>query len=141
MPKLSVNQLSGLTGKTRATVNKALDAVTPEIGEKSAKLYDSKIALEIIYGARGGASGGEEGYISNQEANRLLTLERRAEIQLDIEIKRKERIPLDVVSQINDEVFSGAAAIIKGHLGKKLTSVVIKDILALFRDIPGRLKW
>ncbi len=45
-----------------------------------------------------------------------------------MEVTRKERIPLDVVEEINDEAFSNVAAMLKSHTGKFLTEELVNDI-------------
>ncbi len=139
MPLLSINQIAMYTGKTRSTVTKALDAIPATDGPKRAKLYDSKIAFEAIYCRRGDQPGSD--FISESESRRLLNLRRHEEIGLDMEIKRKERIPVDVLNQVNDDVFQSAAALLKTNKGRSLSEEIVNDIMAQFLDIPNRLKW
>lgn len=133
MPRLSINELATLTGKTRATVTKRLDGIDPaEDKGKVGKLYDSKIALEKIYLAAN-ESGGE--FISSAEAQRQLTIARKEQIDLETACTRKERISLDVLEETNDEIFSNVAGILKAHEGKKLSSESIGDMLSELRRI------
>ena len=132
MPLLSINELHGLTGKTRATVTKSLDGVAFKDGPKKAKLYDSRVALPKIYQASE-ADGGE--YVTAQEAQRLLTIARRQQIDLEMEVTRKERIPLDVIEEVNDRAFSNVAGMLKAHEGKTLTAAAIGDMLTELRSV------
>lgn len=47
--QISVSELERLTGKDRRDIRKQLDGLGFVVGDKNAKLYDSKIALERIY--------------------------------------------------------------------------------------------
>ena len=131
MPNLSVNELAQLTRKTRATVTRRLDGIPFLDGPKSAKLYPSHVALEKIY--QGDESGGE--FITNAEAPRLLTIARREQIDLEMEVTRKERIPLDVLEDVNDRAFSNVAGMLKAHEGKVLTTDGIADMLTELRSV------
>jgi hypothetical protein len=104
MPSISINELHQLTGKTRATVTKALDGLAFTEGPKAAKLYDSKTALEKIYHAR---DEDGETYVSNAEANRLLTIARREQIiveqrgqELKNELTAGALIPTSVAAKV-----------------------------------------
>ena len=132
MPNLSINELSGLTGKTRATVKKALDSIPFLDGPNSAKLYPSKVALEKLYHAPD-KDGGD--FITAAEAQRQLTIARKEQINLEMEVTRKERIPLDVIESANDTAFSNVAGMLKAHEGKTLTSEAIGDMLTELRSV------
>lgn len=131
MSKCSEVELSLLTGKTRATVRKKLDGQPFEPGAHKAKLYDSILALEILYGAQ--SDGG--GTISAAEAAKRLTEKRTAEIELNMEVKRKERIPIEVTETVNDRVFSNVSGMLKATIGKKMTAQIVNEIYSEFRTI------
>ncbi len=137
MPNVSINELASWTGKTRATVTKALDGVPFLDGPKSAKLYPSKVALEKIYLGKDEAG---ESFVTNQEATRLLTIARREQINLEMEVTRKERIPLDVLTEINERTFSNVAGLLKSHEGKELDTTLINDLFTEFREIGARIR-
>ena len=139
MPLLSINQLAIFTGKTRATVTRAVDGISPTDGAKKAKLYDSKVALEAIYCRNADQESGE--FITESESRRLLNIRRRDQIDLDMEITRKERIPIEVVNAVNDDVFQCVAGLLKSNKGRALNEEVINDIMSHFFGIPKRLKW
>lgn len=136
MPKFSEIQLSDMTGKTRDTIRKRLEGIPHERGPKNAKLYDSKTALERIYG-QSNEDGSE--FITAAEAQRLLTIARRSEIDLNMEIARRERIPLAVIEATNDRVFSNVAGLLKAHVGKPLDEVLVADIFTELRSIGAVL--
>ena len=117
--KISELRLAELTGKTRATIRKRLANTPHEKGPHKARLYDSKIALEIIY--RGETEGGET--LSLHEEQRLLTKTRREEIELNMQVIRRERIPLDDIAEINERAFSNIAGILKSRLGKQFDEI------------------
>jgi len=137
MPFLSISGLASLTGKARGTVGKALDGLTSKPGPKGAKLFESKAALEKLYSAAGESGGA---FVTLAEAQRLLTISRTEEIRLNMEILRKERIPLEDVLEINEEVFLHVAGVLKSHAGKMLTEELVNDIFAQFRRIGEKLE-
>lgn len=146
MPLLSINKLSELTGKTRETIGKKLDGVPHNLGEgdkRPAKLYDSKVALEILYLGRRADGGDEEGParpITIQEAARDLSIARTEQIALAMQSARRERIPIEDVNGINEEIFLHVAALIKTNTGKPLTDELVNDIFAAMRDIGRKVK-
>lgn len=133
MPNLSINELSILTGKTRATVTRKLDGMEPVAGPKASKLFPSAAALDRIY--YGGQEDGSE-IVTQTEATRQLTVARKAQIDLEMEVTAKKRIPLEVAESINEQVHSNVAGIIKAHRDKTLTEDVIHDILTELRRVP-----
>ena len=138
MPKVSENELSELTGKTRATVRRRLVDVPSEEGKHRARLYDSKVALEAIYIGIGGSEGEQ---ITASEAQRQLTIARKAEIDLNMEVIRRDRIPIEIVESVNDDVFGNVAGLLKASEGKTMTEEAIRDIMTELRSIPQKLKW
>jgi hypothetical protein len=132
VPQLSINELSILTGKTRATVAKGLDSLPFAEGPKQAKLYDSKAALAKLY-----LAPSEDGsdFITPAEAQRQLTIARKQQIDLEMEVTRKERIPLDVIEAGMDRIFSNAAGLLKAHAGKELSETLLSDIFAELRRL------
>jgi hypothetical protein len=145
MPLLSINKLSELTGKTRESIGKKLDGVPHNLGngdKRPAKMYDSKVALEVLYlGHR--ADGGDEieGRMPTPaEASRDLNIAKKAEIDLKMEVLRKERIPVEDVTVVNEQVFANVAAIIKAHTGKELTPDLVNDIFTEMREVGRKIK-
>jgi hypothetical protein len=74
------------------------------------------------------------------EAQRLLTVARRKQIDLEMEVTRRERVPLEVLEEINEEAFSNVAGMLKANTGKALTEELVNDLYALFRDIAAKVK-
>lgn len=138
MPFLSINELHQLTGKTRATVTKHLDGVSFKDGPKKAMLYDSQVALERLY--RGESSGDDGEPISKLEAERQLTIARKNQIDLEMEVTRKERIPLDVVDEIDELALTNIIGMLKAQEGKTLSPELIGDILTEMREIGAKVK-
>ncbi len=136
MPLLSITELHKLTGKTRATVTKSMDGLTFQPGPKSGKLYDSKLALAKLYGV-----AGEDGTdsVTAQEASRLLTIARRQQIDLEMEVTRGDRWPKEDVENIHETSLSNVAGLLKAHEGKALTPELIRDIFTELREVPAKL--
>ena len=135
--KFSENQFAQMTGKTRATIRRKLDGLEYEDGSHRARVYDSKSALERIYGVDPGADGE---FVTEAESRRLLNLKKLEEIELDMQVKRKARIPLELIEQVNDRTFSGIAGTLKANSGKVLTEDLINDLFAELREIGAALK-
>ncbi len=136
MPLLSINELHKLTGKTRATVTKSMDGLTFQPGPKSGKLYDSKLALAKLYGVAGEDGTGS---VTAQEASRLLTIARRQQIDLEMEVLRGERWPSEDVEAIHETSLSNVAGLLKAHESKTLTPELIRDIFTELREVPAKL--
>jgi hypothetical protein len=136
MPLLSINELHKLTGKTRATVTKSMDGLTFQPGPKAGKLYDSKLALAKLYGVAGEDGTGS---VTAQEASRLLTIARRQQIDLEMEVLRGERWPSEDVEAIHETSLSNVAGLLKAHEGKTLTPELIRDIFTELREVPAKL--
>jgi hypothetical protein len=136
VPLLSINELHKLTGKTRATVTKSMDGLTFQPGPKSGKLYDSKLALAKLYGVAGEDGTGS---VTAQEASRLLTIARRQQIDLEMEVLRGERWPSEDVENIHETSLSNVAGLLKAHEGKTLTPELIRDIFTELREVPAKL--
>ncbi len=96
-----------------------------------AKLYDSRVALSCIY--LGG--GTEEGAQTEAESRRLLNIKRTAGIELDMQTKRKERIPLADLEAVNERAFSNVAGMLKAQRDKLLTEQTINDLLTELRSV------
>lgn len=138
MPQLSENQFSEFTGKDRKTIKRLLDGLQFTEGPHKARLYESKDGFERIYL---GVPGEDGATVTSFEAVRLLNIKRAEEIALDMEIKRKQRIPLEIVTQADDETYQSIAAILKSRKGKRLDEPVINEIFDLLREIPAQRKW
>lgn len=78
---LSINQLSLLTGMDRATITKRLKETPWRPGAKQAKLYDTTVALPLIYNV--GVSGETLEHLNPQREKALLDRERRRIAELD----------------------------------------------------------
>lgn len=125
MPQVSINWLSDHTGKDRRTIKKRLDGIAQTDGK-----FDSKAALEAIFLD----FGGDDEKITTPEAVRRLTIRKDAEIALDMEIKRKERIPIDDIKTAQNEAFQAVAGTLKANCGKVLDLALINEISATIRD-------
>ncbi len=138
MPLLSELKFSELTGFDRGTVKRRLDGVDHQPGPRRGRLYESKIALERLY--RGESAGEEGDPISKLEAERQLTIARKQQIDLEMEVTRKERIPLDVVDEIDELALTNIIGMLKAQEGKTLSPELIGDILTELREIGAKVK-
>lgn len=92
----SINQLSQLTGMDRATITKRLKNAPWRPGAKMAKLYDTTVALPLIYSA-GDVSGESPEQLSPQREKALLDRERRRIAELERQEREKRLVAVDVV--------------------------------------------
>ena len=127
--QLSINQLSDLTGKDRRTITTRLKDLAHVDGAKGAYLYEASEALEQIY------------YGDNSKPD--LERKRCEEIDLNMEIKRKQRIPLPIVSSLWDAGMQSFAATLKAARGKVLDTTKINDLLDILRSVklPPPNEW
>lgn len=125
--QLSINQLADLTGKDRRTITQRLADLHHVDGSKGAYLYESDEALAMIY----------------QSANARDELDKRRceDIALNMEIKRKQRIPMDIVAAIWDAALQAFAATLKAARGTKLDAKKINELLAKLRSTKLPLQW
>jgi hypothetical protein len=132
--KVSINQLSELTGFDRRTVKGRLKNIKFTLGAKKANLYDSSEALAQLYGA-----DSEEGELVSYEHARIQNLQADTKLkQVTREEKEKQRIPIGVVQSVNDSVLQEVAAQIKASgLQEKTVNAIFEQL----RSIPERLKW
>ena len=97
MQKLSVSQLSDLSGKTRETCAKRLKnaALVAAPGPRNAQLYESDKALAAIYGA---VEGGDQGALMRAK---VADLEAATTIKnLRIAVERGHLIPGEIVEKV-----------------------------------------
>jgi hypothetical protein len=137
MPELSIHQLADLTGMDRKTISNRLVGVAfVSTGDykNAAKLYEPRVALPAIY-----RTASDENVTAAQAAVNL-SVARREEIDLNMEVTRKERIPLGILCEINDETFSNVAGLLKSHAGKTLTEELVNDLFTELRSIGAKVK-
>lgn len=107
----------------RKTLTKRIRAGDIEPGE------DGKFSTEQICAA----------VFGDYRSEQLRELRGRADkVELENECTRKERIPMDIVRDVNDSVEQEIAAIIKTS---GLSTADCNRIYEQLRDIPNRLKW
>ena len=125
MPLVTANWLARYTGKTWRTISRRID----KLAKDKRGCVDSIAAFDAIYY---GTGNGE--YISTPEAVRQLTIAKKAEIDLEMEIRRGDRVPVEQVRQKANEVFQAFAAIIKANRNRVLSETVINEIFESLRD-------
>jgi hypothetical protein len=128
--ELSISQIANLTGKDRHTVAIRMSGLCFKDGRKGAKLYESTEALAAVYSA---------GNLEDARAKQALS--QAALNTVREQILRKTRIPIEIVTQVMDEIFQSMAATLKAANGKTLNPELINELFAKFRSIPAKLKW
>lgn len=124
--QVSINQLSELTDKDRRTITTRLKDLAHVDGAKGAYLYEASEALELIY------CGDRKGDLEQKRCD---------EIDLNMEIKRKSRIPLPIVSAIWYAGLQSFAATLKAARGKILEPGKINELLGILRSVKLPLEW
>jgi hypothetical protein len=134
-PRLNIRQLSRLTGKMRETIGDRLHGL-PHTLTNGHKLYDTQAALELIYVGKTGDDGG----ITEAESRRRLNIAKTRSLELDDEIKRKTRIPIDLILDLHTATYGQIVAIIKGQLDRLMTLDAINECFAALRGIEVQAK-
>jgi hypothetical protein len=134
-PRLNIRQLSRLTGKMRETIGDRLHGL-PHILTNGHKLYDTQPALELIYVGKTGDDGG----ITEAESRRRLNIAKTRSLELDDEIKRKTRIPIDLILDLYGATYGQIVAVIKAHHGRLMTLDAINECFAALRGIEVQAK-
>jgi hypothetical protein len=127
--RLSLTQLSELTGRDRITMKKQLESLPPIPGKRGAYLYESREALPLIYS------------VGNLEAARAKqALSQAALNAVREEELRKYRVPREEVLDVFDSVFQAIASTLKAAKNKKLTPLIINGLFGKFRAALKKLK-
>ena len=128
--KVNISDTARATRKNRATVARAAQELPYEEGEDGGKYYDPHLLFQALYVGVGGPS--------YSEAHRLLTIKRTEQVELQNQLTRKERIPIEDVSATANEVFMAIAGTIKANQGKVLTESLINDMFSTLRNWATR---
>ena len=129
---MSINKLAELTGKDRRTVAHRLADLPAKDGAHSARLYDSRKALELIYEVSGKTT--EEARREDYIQRAALAKARREEID-------RTRIPIEIPMRATDQALQHLVALLKAAEGKALTEQLINKLLEEFRAIPDKIQW
>src|SRR5262245_15911813 len=132
MPQVTANWLARHTKKTWRTVARRIEKVPKDNQGR----MDSAVALEAIYYGSQDENGE---YISTPEAVRQLTIAKKSEIDLEMEIKRVDRLPIKECLAIDNEVFQTIAGTIKANRDKPLTQELTNEMFDVLRTWAGRL--
>lgn len=136
MKLIGQNEIATLTGCDKKTVKSRLAGVVAKPGPNRANLYDSTIALRKVMGL----DHQEGDPVTPAQAQLQLTIARKQEIELSMEVMRRERIPIDVLNGALDQVFGAINGIIKAN-ADRIGSEGVADIQSQIRDVPSKLKW
>ena len=134
MPLVSANWLSRHTGKDWRTIKKRID----KLSHDNRGRVDCASALESIYCGNGSNGNGE--FIATPEAIRQLTIAKKQEIDLEMEIKRKERIPIEDCLSVDNEILQSIAAALKAKRNTLLPESLINELFESMRDWAQRFE-
>jgi hypothetical protein len=127
---LSISQLAELTAFDRRTIAKSLKDLRSINGERGALLYESTEALPALF------------HTDSLEAARAKQANSQASLNAVREQDlRRQRIPLQVVTDTMDEVFQALGSTLKAAKGKTLSTEMINELFDKFRAAPAALKW
>jgi hypothetical protein len=127
---VSINELTQYTGRNPRTITKKLENLQYIDGPKGAHLYDSTVALPLIYA------------IDNLESARAKQALSQASLNNTRELElRRTRIPIQTARAVMNELFGAMGAILKKAEGEIMTVEKINDLFKKFREIPDKLKW
>ena len=125
MRKVNVSELVRLTGSCRAHVLKRVAGLEFTVGDQNAKEFNSEEALRSIY----------LGFQDGKSAQERLALKKAEQIDLEMEVKRRERVSVEDVEEHQDEVFQNMAGVIKAHEGKLLSPDLVQELFSEMRRL------
>src|SRR5437879_13416486 len=125
--KVSAYWLALHTRKHPATIRKRIEGLEKD---KKGKV-DDFAALEAIYC---GITPGNNGFISTPEAVRQLTIAKKEEIDVELQIKRGNWLPKQEVAAAYNELFQSIVGILKAHR-RKLGEEKLDEILGQLREV------
>jgi len=131
--QVTVNWLSECSGMHPNTVKRR----TTDLPRDARGKFKRIPALQAIYRGTITQLNGE--FVSTPEAVRRLTIAKKEEIELEMEIKRGLRIPIDTVKEVVGRAFMSVAATIKANRDKVLTEAQINEMFAMLRDSGEKL--
>ena len=114
--QITVSKIHELTGIDRRTITKRLGPLTPDNQGKQGHFYSSEKALPLVFCV------GSQGLDPAQE-KALLDRTRRELLELDLEIKRRNAIPADVVQTHWEGMIANTRAKLLNLPGRLATSV------------------
>lgn len=131
MRYLSISQLSEITGKDRRTISKYLVNLAVHTKEKNAHKYDAHLALPIIFG--NGSKAADDVDDIDVERARLTRLQAE-KAQIDLDLKRRQLIPIDEVVGELEREYSYTRAQLIGLPSRMAQSLAVETDPAVIRD-------
>lgn len=133
LPMLTFRQMHVLLGMTQDDFGKRVEAGEFQPDSGGFPIMETvRVALRAARGAKGGGN--------LADANLRLAVAKEEQIRLDMEVTRKERIPLDDAEEYNDRALQNCAGILKAHEGKPLSPALIQELFAELRTMGEALK-
>lgn len=119
---LSISDLERLTGRDRKDIAKKLEQLPFQPGPKNSKRYDSRAALEAIFGAR----SLHELQRQIEEANLDVTRKRAQKLAIENAVKEGQLVAIEDIASVVEREY---AAVRAGFLA--LGNRLAKDLMAL----------
>ncbi len=117
---------------TREKIGKVAEPLPFNEGPKGAKLYEASRLVPMLYlGATGDSATAA---MTEAESRRQLNLCRKEEIELDMQIKRGERIPSSDAISIMGSVFAYVVAVLKRSVGKQFTEESFNEVMREMKE-------
>ncbi len=135
MPLISLNEIHQLTRHSREHIRRSLERLPFEEGPRKAKLYQSHDVLTLRLTAEGEAPA-----ITEAESRRQLNLQKIKNLSVAEEVLRRERIPLQIVADSNERIFSNVAGLLKACIGQTFTDEIVQEIFGELRKLGDVLK-
>lgn len=107
--EISVNMLTKLTGKDRGTVSRRLEGLKPLEAKTNSYKYDLKLALQYIYEPMNDPDS-DQGPMNPQLERAKLDRARRMNLELDIEVRKKNLIERSELKSAIENVFGAVRA-------------------------------
>lgn len=109
---------------TRETIVKRTAGLKSRM-EGTNRLFNAKEALHRLF-------VGKDGGMTPQDR---LAEKKTEQIDLEMEVKRRERVPVEDVEEHQDEVFQNMAGVIKAHEGKLLSPDLVQELFSEMRRL------
>ena len=115
--KISISKLHELTGIDRRTITRRLSPLTPDNQGNVGHFYDSAEALRLVFGVGSGD-------LDPQQEKALLDRTRRELLEIEVDIKKQNIIPADIVQTHWEKLIANCRAQLLNLPNRLATKVV-----------------